>query len=93
MDEEDIYQVLFPEKRKVKIKQDRPEPDVVAIHKEISKKGITFELLWMEYKEQHPNGYGLSQFKEYYYKFKNKIDPTMRQSYIPGHQMFIDYKP
>jgi transposase len=91
MDEQDIYQVLFPEKRKVKIKQDRPEPDVVAIHKEISKKGITFELLWMEYKEQHPNGYGLSQFKEYYYKFKNKIDPTMRQSYIPGHQMFIDY--
>ena len=45
----------------------------------------------MEYKEQHPNGYGCSQFKEHYYKFKNKIEPTMRQTYVPGHQMFVDY--
>ena len=37
----------------------------------------------MEYKEQNPDGYGISQFKEYYYKFKNKINPTMRQTYIP----------
>ena len=93
MEEETIYQLLFPEKKLPNIHKDRPLPDVASIYKEISKKGVTFELLWMEYKEQHPNGYGLSQFKEYYYKFKNKINPTMRQTYIPGHQMFIDYKP
>ena len=91
MEEETIYQLLFPEKKLPNIHKDRPLPDVSTIHKDISKKGVTFELLWMEYKEQHPNGYGLSQFKEYYYKFKNKIDPTMRQTYISGHQMFIDY--
>jgi len=90
-DEDKIYQILFPEKKLSKKCKDRPVPDVQYIHKEIAKKGVTFELLWMEYKEQNPNGYGLSQFKEYYYKFKNKIDPTMRQTYIPGHQMFVDY--
>jgi transposase len=90
-DEDKIYQILFPEKKPSKKCKDRPVPDVQYIHKEIAKKGVTYELLWMEYKEQNPDGYGLSQFKEYYYKFKNKIDPTMRQTYIPGHQMFVDY--
>lgn len=91
MDEDRVYELLFPERRVANTKQDRPLPNVEAIHKEIAKKGITFELLWMEYKADNPDGYGLSQFKEYYYKYKNKIDPTMRQTYIAGHQMFIDY--
>ena len=91
MDEEKCYELLFPEKRLPNTHKERPLPDVAYIHKEIAKKAVTFELLWMEYKEQHPDGYGLSQFKEYYYQFKNKIDPTMRQTYIPGHQMFVDY--
>ncbi|MEA3354792.1 MAG: hypothetical protein U9Q33_13350 [Campylobacterota bacterium] len=91
LDEDMIYQSLFPEKKLASKYKDRPLPNVEYIHKEISKKGVTFELLWQEYKEQHPNGYGLSQFKEHYYKFKKKVDPTMRQTYIPGHQMFVDY--
>jgi len=91
VDEDQIYQLLFPEKRLPKREKKRPLPDFAYIHKEIAKKGVTFELLWMEYKEENPNGYGISQFKEYYYRFKNKINPTMRQTYIPGHQMFVDY--
>ena len=91
LDEDEIYQLLFPEKRLKKRQEQRPLPDYAYIHKEIAKKGVTFELLWLEYKEQHPDGYGISQFKEYYYRFKKKINPTMRQTYIPGHQMFVDY--
>jgi len=91
MDEEKCYELLFPEKRLPNTHKERPLPDVKYIHKEIAKKGVTFELLWMEYKQLNQDGYGLSQFKEYYYQFKNKINPTMRQTYIPGHQMFVDY--
>lgn len=91
VDEDKIYQILFPEKSVIKVKKQRPLPDFAYIHKEIAKKGVTFELLWMEYKEQYPNGYEISQFKKLYYKFKNKINPTMRQTYIPAHQMFVDY--
>ena len=90
-DEDEIYQLLFPEKRLPNRQKDRPLPDFAYIHKEIGKKEVTFELLWIEYKENYPNGYGLSQFKEYYYRFRNKINPTMRQTYIPAHQMFVDY--
>jgi transposase len=85
-DEDKIYQLLFPEKCISVIKrQDKPLPNFAYIHKEIAKKGVTFELLWIEYKEQHPNGYEISQFKKLYYKFKNKINPTMRQTYMPAH--------
>lgn len=90
-DEDVIYEILFPEKKLPHISKDRPLPNVEYIHKEIAKKGVTFELLWQEYKEIHPTGYGCSQFKEYYYRYKKKLNPSMRQTYMPGEKLFIDY--
>ena len=86
LDEDEIYQLLFPEKSLPKTYKTRPIPNVEYIHKEIAKKGVTFELLWQEYKEQYPDGYGCSQFKEYYYKYKKRLNPSMRQTYIPGEK-------
>ena len=74
LDDDEISQILFPEKSLPKSYKSRPIPDVEYIHKEITKKGVTFELLWQEYKEMHPDGYGCSQFKEYYYKYKRKLN-------------------
>lgn len=91
IDEDEIYKLLFPEKQQPKKYKTRPLPDVEYIHKEIAKRGVTFELLWQEYKEQNPDGYGCSQFKEYYYKYKKKLNPTMRQTHIAGEKMFVDY--
>ena len=91
LEEDEIYQLLFPEKSLPKTYKTRPKPNVEYIHKEIAKKGVTFELLWQEYKEQHPDGYGCSQFKEYYYKYKKRLNPSMRQTYIDGEKMFVDY--
>ena len=90
-DEDVIYEILFPEKNLPRLSKERPLPDVEYIHKEIAKKGVTFELLWQEYKEMHPTGYGCSQFKEHYYRYKRKLNPSMRQTYIPGEKLFIDY--
>ena len=47
--------------------------------------------MWQEYKEANPTGYGLSQFKEHYYRYKKKLNPSMRQTHIPGENMFVDY--
>jgi len=90
-DEDVIYEILFPEKKLPRLSKERPLPDVENIHKEIAKKGVSFELLWQEYKEMHPNGYACSQFKEHYYRYKRKLNPSMRQTYIPGEKLFIDY--
>ena len=49
------------------------------------------ELLWQEYRDQHPNGYGYSRFCDLYRAFAKRISPTMRQHHIAGERMFVDY--
>lgn len=91
LDEDKIYGYLFPEKKLKKELNTRPLPDMNYISKEIGRRGVTFTLLWQEYKESNPTGYGLSQFKEHYYRYKKKLNPSMRQTHIPGENMFVDY--
>ena len=35
----------------------RPEPDWAQVHAELRRKGMTLQLLWQEYRAQHPDGY------------------------------------
>ena len=67
MKEEALFAKLFPELAKQQTKNtQKPHPDWNYVHIELSKKWVTRQLLWEEYKEQHPEGYGYTQFKEYY---------------------------
>jgi len=72
-------------------KRSRPEPDWQYIHQELRKKGVTLQLLWEEYKEQYPDGYQSTQFGDLYRKWKNTINPWMRQSHKAGDKLFVDY--
>ena len=44
----------------------RPLPDWSYVHKELRRKSVTLQLLWLEYREAHPGGYGYSQFCNLY---------------------------
>ena len=35
----------------------RPLPDWALVHRELRRKGVTLQLLWMEHKEREPGGY------------------------------------
>ena len=61
------------------------------IDKELKRKGVTRRLLWEEYKQKHPGGYGLTQFKQYYFNWKGRVNPTMRMEHKAGDKMFIDF--
>ena len=91
LDEEIMYRMLFPEKISCKKESTRPKPDVEYIDKEIRKKGVTYLLLWQEYKELHPQGYGYTQFKKHYHNYKKKLNPSMRQIHLNGEKLFVDY--
>ena len=39
---------------------------VVYIHKELGRKAVTLQLLWQEYRQVQPEGYGYSRFCELY---------------------------
>ena len=70
-------------------------PDYIYIHNELKRKKqtkVTLSLLYEEYKEANPNNYyGSTQFREYYSKFLNKINPSMKQVHISGEKVFVDY--
>lgn len=91
LDEDEMYKQLFPEKKAIERKSTRPKPDVEYIDKEIRKKGVTFLLLWQEYKEENPDDYGYTHFKTYYHKYKKKLNPSLRQIHLNGEKLFVDY--
>lgn len=91
LDEESLQARLYPEEALSRTSTDKPHPDWDYIHQELKKKGITRLLLWQEYKEQHPGGYGYTQFKEYYNRFKATVAPSMRQIHYAGDKLFVDF--
>lgn len=70
---------------------DKPHPDWNYVYEQLKIKGVTRMLLWEEYKQNHPNGYGYSQFKKYYVKYTKKLAISMRQIHYAGDKLFIDF--
>jgi transposase len=69
----------------------RPLPEWGVVRKELLRKGVTLSLLWEEYKEEHPTGYGLSQFCDYYAKWEKTSRLVMRQEHRAGEKTFLDF--
>ena len=70
----------------------RPEPDWEQVHRELQRhKGVTLQLLWLEYLTVHPDGYRYSRFCERYRAWRGRIDVVMRQVYRAGEKAFVDY--
>jgi len=94
IDDEGLQQLLFasqnpPEKAR------RALPDMAELHKELRgkghRKGTTRQLLWEEYRANHPDGYAYTQFCEYYKRFESTLEPALRQPYKAGEKMFVDW--
>ena len=70
----------------------RPDPDWAVVDMELRRKGVTLELLWLEYKQAHPaEGYQYSQFCFHYRQWRQAQNVVLRQSYRGGEKMFVDY--
>ena len=73
------------------IKATRPQADWPAVHRELRRKGVTLQLLWVEHRTAHPTGYGYSRFCELYRAWEGRLSPTMRQVHVAGEKLFVDY--
>ena len=88
LDNAQIERRLFPP---VPQSRSRPLPDFSYIRAELKKKGVTLVQLWSEYREDFPDGYGLSQFCEYYSRFEKTLNLVMRQEHKAGEKAFSDF--
>jgi len=69
----------------------RPMPDLVLMHEELRRPGVTLQLLWVEYLRNHPDGYRYTQFCEHYHRFARRLSPPMRHIHRAGEKGFIDF--
>jgi transposase len=92
LDEESLEAKLYPQPATTKSAAGkRPQPDFAYIHKELSRAGVTLQLLWEEYKEKYPDGYQRSQYCELYRRWQKTLDLSMRQIHRAGEKLFVDY--
>ncbi len=87
--EQSIYQQLFKEISGTQYS--KPIPDFSKVHQELKKKHVTRHLLWEEYQQQHPDGYGYTQYCEHYNRWLGTVNISMRQTHKAGEKMFVDY--
>jgi transposase len=91
IDESVLEAMFYPQTEEQKAAK-RPEPDPEWIHRELRKsKNVTLQLLWEEYKREHPEGLQYSQFCARYRQWRSRLDVPMRQKHVAGEKLFVDF--
>jgi transposase len=62
-----------------------------SFKKELSKRGVTRQLLWQEYRLEHEDGYGYTQFCYYLERWLQREDAVMHFQYNPAEKMMVDF--
>lgn len=95
MDEAALAAALFPPASTGQSRGERVLPDVLSIHRELRRKGVTLQLLWEEYLAAHAGQptYRYTQFVEHYRRYAQTLKRSMRQLHRDraGEKLFIDY--
>jgi transposase len=86
--------LFYPNKLPIR-NGDKVMPDMNYIHMELRNKKktkVTLALLHEEYKDENPlNHYSYTQFREYYSRYTQTLNPSMKQTHIAGEKLFVDY--
>lgn len=58
---------------------------------ELSRTGVTRQLLWQEYLQQHPDGYSYSRYCYHLQQYHKSRDLSMHLEYSPGDMIMVDF--
>ncbi len=68
------------------------EPDYAQMHCELKRAGVSLQLLWEEYQQQHQGAaYKYSAFCQKYQAWAQRLKRSMRQTHEAGDKLFVDY--
>lgn len=62
-----------------------------GMEKRFKQKGVTIDLLWRQYRQEYPNGYGHTQFHGYFTAYIGRARPVMHLEHKAGDKMYIDF--
>jgi transposase len=90
LDDAALENRLFPSTIPLDVER-RNMPSFDYLRKELTRKHVTLQLLWHEYKEKNPEGYEYSQFCLRYRAWLKTLDVSLRQDYKAGEKLFVDF--
>jgi transposase len=79
-----IYPSVDPSKKKTLV-------DLAYVHMELGKKGVTRQLLWVEYCDNASNPMKYSMFCHLYREWKKKLNAVMRMQHKAGEKLYVDW--
>ena len=88
LSEAELEARLYGAERK-ELRAPLPDPRWMAV--ELKQPGVTLQLLHVEYRERHPDGYGYTQFCEYYRRWARRQRVVMRHEHRAGEKLFTDF--
>jgi transposase len=92
LDDRRLDELLFPKRPLRTPSQPRPGLDFAQLHTQMqTHKHLTLQLLWEEYRETQPDGYGYSRFCELYQRWHRNRDVVLRHDHNPGEKTFVDW--
>ena len=59
--------------------------------RELERTGVNKQVLWEEYRQERPEGYGYSQFCHHLKQHESAARPSMVLHHPPGEKLFIDF--
>jgi len=65
--------------------------DFSVVRTELSRAGVTLQLLWEEYRDGNNDGYSYSQYCEHYRRWRKRLSVYLRQQHKGGDVVFVDY--
>ena len=91
LDEQQLDRLLFPTRQWL-AEPHRPGVDFAQLYTQLqTHKHLTLQLLWEEYRETQPGGYGYSRFCELYQRWSRTRDVVLRHDHKPGEKTFVDW--
>jgi transposase len=92
LDDRRLEELLFPAASGRPSRTVRSLPDFAEIRRQLqTHKHLTLQLVWEEYRETQPDGYGYSRFCELYDRWSRNQDVVLRQDHRAGEKMFVDW--
>ncbi|MGI8405006.1 MAG: IS21 family transposase [Thermomicrobiales bacterium] len=92
LDDRRLDELLFPARPLAAATPFRSVLDFAQLHGQLqAHKHLTLQLLWEEYRETQPGGYGYSRFCELYQRWNRTRDVVLRHHHIPGEKTFVDW--
>lgn len=92
MSAEKLDALLFPRPQPpAEPRKGKTLPDWDRIRHELGRKGVTLRLLWLEYRQENPDGYRYTRFCQLYRAWTGSKRVVMRFEHKAGEKIFVDY--